>query len=224
MNSCGHTEVSDRTARSRFGSKDDGGTGDAPSNRSNSRRRSVRSTARWGVPQTRTTRISWTLWTYLCTALCTALSLGGIAGGTSGCVQIDGGAVELSWAVRNFEGNPLECATAKIDTVRLCWRSVDVTGALACASDAQASFVCDQEQGASAFEVPTGDQSLWVEIDCTTGAADPSTYDVPAPIVRTVSEGNIVTLNSLLIVVATPPNPNTPTFCLDRPCTCPPSP
>lgn len=134
-------------------------------------------------------------------------------------MEIDGGAVEFSWAVRDFSGESTDCITAKIDTVTLCWRDTAITDQLDCVSDDSRDFVCDREQGATAFEVPPGERTLWIEVGCSTSGtrADPAGYEVPAPIVRTVTSGDIVTLNSLLVVAS-----KTQENCGERPCTCPP--
>lgn len=137
----------------------------------------------------------------------------------TGCVAVDGGAVEFSWAVRSFDGSEIGCVLAKIDTVSLCWRDSIITGSTECLTEASSDFRCDREQGATSFSVPSGEQTLWIEVSCaTTGArADRAGYEVPAPIVRTVTNGGIVTLNSLLIVAS-----DRQERCGDRPCTCPP--
>ena len=137
-----------------------------------------------------------------------------------GCVQIDGGAIELSWALRDFDGDSAECIDMRIDVVTLCWRDAFIGGPLECDPGSSRDFVCEVEQGATAFEVQTGDQSLWIEVSCsnTSARAERSTYDVPAPIVRTITDGDIITLNSLLVIAA---RPDSQENCGDRPCTCP---
>ena len=135
----------------------------------------------------------------------------------TGCVQIDGGAIELSWAVFDFEGEGQSCESAGISEVNLCWQAADgLSSEFVCQPEASHDFDCETEQGSTAFEVPPGPTSLWIEITCeqTRDRATPGSYQVPAPIVRTVRDGEIVSLNSLL-VVATP-------SCGEGDCTCPP--
>lgn len=121
----------------------------------------------------------------------------------SSCVQIDGGAVELSWAVFDFGGDGQSCVAAGISEVNLCWQASDgLSSGFVCESGSSHSFECETEQGSTAFEVPPGPTSLWIEVTCgaTAQRAIEGTYQVPAPIVRTVRDGEIVSLNSLLIV------------------------
>lgn len=132
------------------------------------------------------------------------------------CVQIDGGAIELSWAVRDFDGNSRSCGETGISAVSLCWQPSDgLSDQFVCQATASSTFPCDRERGSTAFEVPPGPTALWIQVGCGEmgEAADPDTYEVPAPIVRTVRDGEVVTLNSLLII-ATP-------ACGTEACTCP---
>lgn len=127
--------------------------------------------------------------------------------------------MELSWAVRDFDGNPRSCGDAGIGTVTLCWQAADgLSSEFVCQDGARETFECDRERGSTEFEVPTGPTALWIEVGCgESGApAEPGSYEVPAPIVRTVRDGQIVTLNSLLII-ATPQRSS----CGARECTCP---
>ena len=55
------------------------------------------------------------------------------------------------------------------------------------------------------FDLDTGSTAFWIEPICTEGdPAAAGTYQVPPPIVRNVEEGQIVSLNSLLLVVSPP--------------------
>jgi len=139
-----------------------------------------------------------------------------LAPAVTGCIEIDGGAVELSWSLRSFDGDRVgECAKVRIDEVRVCWQPVaDDTSTGVC--EGSQSFPCGEENGVSGFEIDPGSTAFWIEPICLDGAlADPGSYQVPPPIVRTVEDGNIVTLNSLLIVV-TPFGGS----CPDSGCTC----
>lgn len=138
----------------------------------------------------------------------------------AGCIEIDGGAVELSWSLRDFDGDAVdECADARIDEVEICWQpavgdtpSVDV----ACRPGQRQSFPCSEENGVSGFQIDPGSTAFWAHPICDTGdAASEDTFQAPAPIVRTVEEGQIVTLNSLLLVVS--PLSGT---CPEAGCTC----
>jgi hypothetical protein len=139
--------------------------------------------------------------------------------GSPACVDINGGAVELSWALRDFDGKDRDCAAARLERVAVCWQVVeDGTSAVGAACDAERSslFFCDDENGVSGFEITPGSNAFWIEPRCDDGEPpDLGTYEVPPPIVRTVEDGRIVTLNSLLIVVAT-----TDGACPAAGCTC----
>lgn len=134
-----------------------------------------------------------------------------IACAAAGCVEIEGGAVELSWTLRDFDGGPNECEPARIDRIRLCWTPL-MDGGPGTDPECQAvvtdggveqrfrSFECDQYRGVTRFEVPPGPTALFVAPLCLGGAEPTGRLQVPPPIVRTVIEGEVVTLNQLLIL------------------------
>ncbi len=118
----------------------------------------------------------------------------------AGCVEINGGAVELSWTLRTFAGaNIDECSAYEIGQIRLEWQSgpdnPNVDGG-------STTFDCTDSRGVTDFVIGEGAQLLEIVPICDDGndaAAD--TYEVPAPILRQVHTGELVTLNSLLVVV-----------------------
>lgn len=128
--------------------------------------------------------------------------------GTPACVDVNGGAVELSWSLRTFAGDSLGgCERAGIETIRLCWQPLGDGGTGAaggrCRPPNLRAFPCNEESGITRFEIPPGRTSLWIEPVCADGLpADPDTYEVPPPIVRTIEEGQVATLSSLLVAVA----------------------
>jgi len=140
-----------------------------------------------------------------------------IAIASSGCIEVDGGAVELSWSLRSFDGEPVDsCGKALMDEVRICWEPVSGEGTLTGECDASQTFPCSEENGVSGFEIDPGSTAFWVQPICRDGApAEVDTFQVPPPIVRSVEDGKIVTLNSLLIVV-TPIGDS----CPEAGCTC----
>lgn len=142
-----------------------------------------------------------------------------------GCVEIDGGAVELSWALRDFDGQPNDCQAARIETIRICWQPLGDGGlpdSLSCEgvrTDAgldllYRSFDCEQNRGVTRFEVPPGPTALFVAPLCVGSAEPTGRLTVPPPIVRTVSRGEVVTLNQILIEASN-------ATCMDTDCTCP---
>jgi hypothetical protein len=121
------------------------------------------------------------------------------------CVEVEGGAVELSWSLRAFDGDPVDCADADVAGVRLCWRAAPPGEALAATCDGARTldFDCDDQHGSSRFDLASGRTGFLVEPTCRDGEpADDGTYQVPAPIVRDVVEGEVVTLSSLAIIVS----------------------
>lgn len=135
-----------------------------------------------------------------------ALACIGWIAGLAACVDVNGGAVELSWSLRTLAGDSVEsCSAASIEAVRLCWQPLGDgggEGGARCRSERFRSFPCEDESGATRFELPPGPTSLWIEPVCDDGLpAALGTYQVPPPIVRTVSTGDVVTLSSLLIAV-----------------------
>lgn len=125
------------------------------------------------------------------------------------CVEVNGGAAELSWSLRTFEGVQNDCALSGIDMVRLCWRSMDGeldagTGAgtpLACIPEQSMDFSCEVNRGVTDFAIAGGWQIFWVVPVCADGNVPAaSTFEVPPPLVRKVEPGSVVTLKSQLIV------------------------
>lgn len=131
--------------------------------------------------------------------------LAGLFGSNLKCVAIDGGASELTWSLRTFAGDPVDsCADSKISHIRLCWNAVDA-GVRGCRPGQFRDFNCDDQTGATRFEIPPGDTRLFVEPICEDGLAPAvGTYQTPEDIVRNVKAGEVVTLDSLLIVVTEP--------------------
>lgn len=117
-----------------------------------------------------------------------------------GCVEVNGGAIELSWTLRSFTGEPISdpaCASAQIDNIRVWWRSPE-TGEMRFRA-----FPCTENRGVTGFQVPAGANSIWVTPECAGGIeALPGTFDAPAPLLRTVEDGAVVTLNTVLLVVS----------------------
>lgn len=145
-----------------------------------------------------------------------------------------GGAVELSWALRPASGpgsgsgsaQPfVHCESSKdqvvvraITRVRLHWM---VPGSTPCSR----AWSCDDNHGATRFEVPQGIANLTLTLECgdpTPGPsecaddhpADPSTYITPAIVQRDSIRGEVVTLGAVELVVSD-------AACPQQPCTCP---
>jgi hypothetical protein len=137
------------------------------------------------------------------------LGILGIAAASWTCIRIDGGAVELSWEIRTPDARTTSCDLRSGDQdfvdfsqVRVCWEPVVPDRELTLACDLRAEFACEAEHGVSGFEIEPGPTAFWIEPLCDgTGSPPPSShYEVPAPIVRDVAKGAIITLSALLIV------------------------
>jgi len=120
------------------------------------------------------------------------------------CVDVNGGAVELSWEIRANDGSRRDCTDEGIVQVNLCAQSCDVQVAGACAGDVLCpveTWACSGEHGATQFEIPAGPSALSIQPICDDGTLANGT--VPDPIVRTIANGRVTQLNALLIVVPT---------------------
>ncbi len=132
--------------------------------------------------------------------------------GSFSCVEIDGGAVELAWTLRDFQGDNNTCGKSEVDKVRVCWRSLGDAGTapsecVIIRTDGGLAgqlrdFDCSASRGVTRFEVPAGRTSLFIEPLCAGGNPARGPYQVPPPIVRTVEDGKVVTINQLLIVAS----------------------
>lgn len=134
------------------------------------------------------------------------LASGILACGSSlSCVDVEGGAVELAWTLRTFDGSTrVSCAEARIAEVRVCWQPLDESvTAPACVAGQYRAFPCEAERGVSRFEIPPGSTQFWVEPVCEDGApAAERTFQVPRPIGRQVQDGKVAALDALLIVAS----------------------
>jgi hypothetical protein len=129
--------------------------------------------------------------------------------------------------LHTFDGEPVgdgidqSCGNADITQVRVCWQADDGSEPdfSQCIADQMRQFGCNKSSGISNFEITPGRNSFWIVPVCDDGSvAAIGTYQVPPPIVRTVEEGGIVTLGSLLIVATDNTDPST--VCPSPNCTC----
>ncbi len=144
--------------------------------------------------------------------------------GVAGCVQVEGGAVELSWSIRDFNDEKVECNDARIQDIRICWQATpDENTEIECRLSH--SFPCLASRGVSEFEVDEGITAFFVQPRCSVGGQElvpVGDYSVPPPIEREVSKGKVVTLNQILVLV-TPVgscNPSKDRAANEVPCTC----
>lgn len=122
-----------------------------------------------------------------------------------GCVDVDGGAVELSWKLRARAGSTstfLNCTIAlsptnqvvEVAKIQLDWEVEGQTGSR--------SWPCDDDHGATKFELPEGRALLRVRPICANDVpAHPNTYTAPAPEQRNVIAGNTVSLGGVELLL-----------------------
>lgn len=124
------------------------------------------------------------------------------------CVEINGGAVEVSWVIRSRAGSAITdcgCASPSIATVRL--RLVRVGGVLdgdrPCANQAQCDFPCPRQTGSTAFNIPETLGTEKYEVSVVAVGADGSELPevlTPAPILREVVRGQPTEVESMQLV------------------------
>lgn len=121
-----------------------------------------------------------------------------------GCVDVQGGAVELSWKLRASSGSTrtfLDCqfnlepdGRVRISEIQLSWQ---VSG-----SEGSRSWPCKNDHGVTGFELPEGSALLSVRPICDNGAvAASNTYTAPAPEQRQVIVGNTVSLGGVELLL-----------------------
>ncbi len=129
------------------------------------------------------------------------------------CVKIDGGAVEISWVVISPSGGGItdcSCADPAIAKVRLVLVGMGGTieGATPCAGKAQCDFPCQNQTGATQFDIPptgpgesykvsvvaVGDDGLEIP---PTEMMTPAT---PDPILLQVTEGQPTEVDAFTLV------------------------
>jgi hypothetical protein len=124
------------------------------------------------------------------------------------CVEIDGGAVEISWVIRSKAGSAITdcgCASPTIATVRL--RLVRVGGANAgdtpCENQAQCDFACSRQTGSTAFNIPETQGTETYEVSVRAVGVDGRELPevmTPAPILREVVRGQPTEVESMQLV------------------------
>lgn len=128
----------------------------------------------------------------------------------AGCVAIDGGAVEASWKVVTYgDGRGIadcNCACPPIAKVRL--QLVPVAGGEDfCAGRATCQFSCNQQSGATRFDIPAGSYAVALVPVGQDGndivpRADPLTCGAQSgidPVVREVVKGQVTQLDAMLM-------------------------
>ena len=130
-----------------------------------------------------------------------------LASTTSACVEIDGGAVEVSWVIRSPTGGGITdcgCATPAITTVRLVLKGVGGTieGATPCAGRAQCDFPCQRQTGATPFDIKQtqGAERYEVSVVAVADGVELLQVTKPAPILREVVRAQPTEVESFQLV------------------------
>jgi len=122
------------------------------------------------------------------------------------CVQIDGGAVEVSWVV-HANGRAITdctCSDPEIASVRIdiVGHGGNIMGTTPCAGRPQCVFSCQRQTGATLFDIPEthGDETYLIQLV----AVDKNGADLPiraplAPISRTVVRGQPTELEAVTL-------------------------
>ena len=132
---------------------------------------------------------------------------------SAACVEIDGGAVEISWVIRSDTGSAITdcgCASPSIATVRL--KLTGVGGTIEdyqpCAGNAQCDFPCARQTGSTAFNIKEtrGDERYQVSV-AAVGNDGTELLQVmtPAPILREVVRGQPAEVESMQLVALCAP-------------------
>jgi hypothetical protein len=118
-----------------------------------------------------------------------------------GCVHADGGAVELSWALRSASGATadfLDCPgtvlpSVPVKAIRLDWE----VGSVASST----SWSCEDGHGVTGFDLPEGQALLSVKPVCLDGSVATTGFTAPAPELRRVNVGNTISLGAVELVL-----------------------
>jgi hypothetical protein len=117
-----------------------------------------------------------------------------------GCVEVSGGAVELSWTIRDIEGKACSCGESAIESVELLATPCDeLAEDGSCLGDERVAdtWPCDALRGSTAFDIPEGRWAFEIRAVVTDPiASDPRE---PSPIIRDVLSGEVTHLDALLI-------------------------
>jgi len=127
---------------------------------------------------------------------------------SAACVEIDGGAVEISWVIRSETGSAITdcgCASPSIATVRL--KLTGVGGTIEdyqpCAGNAHCDFPCGRQTGSTPFNIKEthGDERYQVSIAAVgTDGTELLQVMTPAPILREDARGQPTEVESMQLV------------------------
>jgi hypothetical protein len=128
------------------------------------------------------------------------------------CVEIDGGAVEISWVIRSQAGSAITdcgCADPAIAKVRLVLvgrgaPGTPIDGATPCAGQAQCDFACSRQTGSTPFNIQETHGAERYEVSIVAIGTDGSELSqqvtAPAPILREVVRGQPTEVAAMQLV------------------------
>ena len=130
-----------------------------------------------------------------------------VGASSPGCVEINGGAVEVSWAIFARDGRAItdcRCADPSIAFVRLNLVSDPDGASQPCAGLEGCRFACDRKTGATPFLVPPGQYLMsLVPVDASGNdvpiGASATSIDSPAPQSRAVVRGQPTELEAFML-------------------------
>jgi hypothetical protein len=110
-----------------------------------------------------------------------------------GCVEVNGGAVEVAWVIQTTRGGQLDsCVPALVERMQLCRAPVGTT------METCQDWECEPFYGSTDFDIAEGAYSFRLQPLCTSGLRPG--VQLPSPIVRDIVPGRVASLNALLIV------------------------
>jgi hypothetical protein len=129
----------------------------------------------------------------------------------TGCVSIDGGAVEASWDVHANGRSIADCSCTCPEIAKVRFSVVPKTGGDdLCVGRAACQFPCRAKHGATPFDIPAGDYALSLvplgadgqDLAGTVPQAGGGTCSARggvAPILRTVGKGKLTQMDAVVI-------------------------
>jgi hypothetical protein len=117
--------------------------------------------------------------------------------GLAGCVDVNGGAVEFKWEIRKDDGTGSSCDGMQVAAVRVIAEPTPDSNGATTGELFDDSWPCTDYKAATDFVIEPGRYAIRIEPVCPAGLEAVAT--VPQPIVRDVSNGYVVELNTLLI-------------------------
>ena len=147
------------------------------------------------------------------TRLCIGAALSLAMVGLAGCPKIEGGAVEVAWVLRHSDNTAGRCDDSRmpsqyhIDRIRLKVTPEDDPTIDLCAGldpPSTCEFACEAGGGTSAFDIPEGTYYFDLVPLTADGSVIPaSVVALPAPLRRTIVEGDITDLGVWQLVIFT---------------------